>query len=73
MPIHNEAAFIARSLDVALNQNDLHDHVQLAIVERIEERTNDLLIAQDGRQVFWLNPVIMACPLLKPKSRGIPV
>ena len=35
----------------------------LPLVERIEGRTNDMLLTRDGRKVFWLNPVFYGLPL----------
>lgn len=32
-------------------------------IGRIEGRTNDLLIARDGRRVYWLNPVFYGTPV----------
>jgi len=35
----------------------------LPIVNAIEGRNNDLLITQDGRRVFWLNPIFYGLPV----------
>ena len=35
----------------------------LPVLAGIEGRTNDLLIALDGRQVFWVNPVFYGLPV----------
>jgi phenylacetate-CoA ligase len=32
-------------------------------VNAIEGRNNDLLITQDGRRVFWLNPIFYGLPV----------
>jgi phenylacetate-CoA ligase len=36
---------------------------RLPIVNAIEGRNNDLLITQDGRRVFWLNPIFYGLPV----------
>lgn len=35
----------------------------LPVMGRIEGRSNDMLIAPDGRRVFWLNPVFYGLPV----------
>jgi phenylacetate-CoA ligase len=35
----------------------------LPSIVSLEGRSNDLLIAQDGRQVFWINPVFYGLPI----------
>ena len=35
----------------------------LPILSHIEGRTNDLLVAPDGRRVYWLNPIIYGLPI----------
>lgn len=35
----------------------------LPAISRIEGRTNDVLIAPDGRRVYWLNPVFYGLPV----------
>jgi phenylacetate-CoA ligase len=35
----------------------------LPILSHIEGRTNDLIIARDGRRVYWLNPVLYGLPI----------
>lgn len=32
-------------------------------ISRIEGRTNDVLIAPDGRRVYWVNPVFYGLPV----------
>jgi len=39
------------------------DPVRLPIVQSIEGRTSDLLVTQDGRRVFWVNPVFYGLPI----------
>lgn len=41
------------------------EQLPLPIIERIEGRTNDLLIAEDGRRLFWLNPVFYELPIVE--------
>lgn len=36
---------------------------QMPVLAGLEGRTNDMLIAPDGRRVFWLNPVFYGLPL----------
>lgn len=36
---------------------------RLPMITAIEGRTNDLLLARDGRRVYWLNPVFYGLPL----------
>ena len=36
---------------------------KLPIVSHIEGRTNDLLVAPDGRRVYWLNPILYGLPI----------
>jgi len=35
----------------------------LSMIERIEGRTNDVLLTRDGRRVYWLNPVFYGLPV----------
>jgi phenylacetate-CoA ligase len=35
----------------------------LPILSHIEGRTNDLIIARDGRRVYWLNPILYGLPI----------
>ena len=35
----------------------------LPILSHIEGRTNDLIIAPDGRRVYWLNPILYGLPI----------
>jgi phenylacetate-CoA ligase len=36
---------------------------KLPEISRIEGRSNDVLVAPDGRRVFWLNPVFYGLPV----------
>jgi phenylacetate-CoA ligase len=36
---------------------------KLPVISRIEGRTNDVLIAPDGRRIYWLNPVFYGLPV----------
>jgi phenylacetate-CoA ligase len=35
----------------------------LPVISRIEGRTNDVLVAPDGRRVYWVNPVFYGLPV----------
>lgn len=35
----------------------------LPLLDRVEGRTNDLLIARDGRRVYWVNPIFYGLPI----------
>ncbi len=35
----------------------------LPLIDALEGRTTDLLLSRDGRQVFWLNPVLYGIPV----------
>lgn len=35
----------------------------LPVIAGLEGRTNDLLLTRDGRQVYWLNPVLYGLPI----------
>ena len=35
----------------------------LPVLSHIEGRTNDLIIAPDGRRVYWLNPILYGLPI----------
>lgn len=39
------------------------DSIQLPYLGTIEGRNNDLLIAPDGRRVFWINPIFYGLPV----------
>jgi len=36
---------------------------RLPLLARVEGRTNDLLIARDGRRVYWVNPIFYGLPV----------
>jgi phenylacetate-CoA ligase len=37
----------------------------LPVISGIEGRSNDLLLARDGRRVYWVNPILYGLPLLE--------
>ena len=41
------------------------DAIQLPIMDSIKGRDNDLLIAPDGRRVFWINPIFYDAPVVE--------
>lgn len=44
-------------------------HNRLPVIERIEGRNTDMLVAQDGRRVFWINPVLYNLPIQEAQIR----
>ena len=39
------------------------NRLAMPIIEKIEGRSNDLIVTPDGRKIFWLNPVFYGLPI----------